>query len=856
MKGVRTALYGTGMIALAIGLASSANAQTAATDPAAQPTAPDAAAHATTPGTTAPSQPAPATSQAEPVDPLEIVVTANKRKQNLNDVGMSVTAISGEMLAERRITSVQDIAAAVPGLKFAESGTSTPIYTLRGIGFNEESLGVYPSVSVYTDEVPLPFPVLTLRAAIDLERIEALKGPQGTLFGQNATGGAINYIAAKPTKDFRYGADISYGRFNYLNGNAFISGPLGNNAGFRLAVSAEDSDGWQRSLTRPGDKNGAQKYVSGRLTVTANPTDKVRLRATVTAWQDKSEPQAAQLIAVRAQTPASVQPGVFAAPFGTSDPRSADWTTTANYVTFGNFVGGDFTVTPRTTPNLAPRSNRKFIQGSLRADFDLGDVATLTSITSYLDFNQNLYSDKDGTAQAVANLGPSFAKIRSFSQELRIANAGKGPFRWVVGGNYENSRTDEEQTLTFANGSASRPGTIFINTTGAGALQKIRNYAVFANGEYDVSSALTVKLGGRYTKSRNRADLCTKGNGDGLVSYLFNIIAQNVTAVGVPFTPIGLNDCYVLNAQGNPGDHIINTLSEHNFSWRAGLDYKPKKDMLFYANVSRGYKAGSFPTLTSADYKAYFPVTQESVTSYEAGFKLSLADRKIQLNGAAFYYDYTNKQIRGKTVDPIFDVLDILINVPKSKVLGAEAELIVRPATGLNLTASATYLDSKVKIANGVHFVGPTAYGRSCGTEAVPLDCDFTGSELPFSPKWSYSLGADYRHKMGDRAIFVGADLRGQSSSVSTLNGRSIQFRHLANDRNAPGIGQPFVIPSYTVVDARAGYEFGDGNYKIMVWGKNVFNKYYVTNAAHYLDTTVRFTGMPATYGMTLSIKN
>ena len=856
MKGVRTALYGTGMIALAIGLASSANAQTAATDPAAQPTAPDAAAHATTPGTTAPSQPAPATSQAEPVDPLEIVVTANKRKQNLNDVGMSVTAISGEMLAERRITSVQDIAAAVPGLKFAESGTSTPIYTLRGIGFNEESLGVYPSVSVYTDEVPLPFPVLTLRAAIDLERIEALKGPQGTLFGQNATGGAINYIAAKPTKDFRYGADVSYGRFNYLNGNAFISGPLGNNAGFRLAVSAEDSDGWQRSLTRPGDKNGAQKYVSGRLTVTANPTDKVRLRATVTAWQDKSEPQAAQLIAVRAQTPASVQPGVFAAPFGTSDPRSADWTTTANYVTFGNFVGGDFTITPRTTPNLAPRSNRKFIQGSLRADFDLGDVATLTSITSYLDFNQNLYSDKDGMAQAVANLGPSVAKIRSFSQELRIANAGKGPFRWVVGGNYENSRTDEEQTLTFANGSASRPGTIFINTTGAGALQKIRNYAVFANGEYDVSSALTVKLGGRYTKSRNRADLCTKGNGDGLVSYLFNIIAQNVTAVGVPFTPIGLNDCYVLNARGIPGDHIINTLSEHNFSWRAGLDYKPKKDMLFYANVSRGYKAGSFPTLTSADYKAYFPVTQESVTSYEAGFKLSLADRKIQLNGAAFYYDYTNKQIRGKTVDPIFDVLDILINVPKSKVLGAEAELIVRPATGLNLTASVTYLDSKVKIANGVHFVGPTAYGRSCGTEAVPLDCDFTGSELPFSPKWSYSLGADYRHKMGDRAIFVGADLRGQSSSVSTLNGRSIQFRHLANDRNAPGIGQPFVIPSYTVVDARAGYEFGDGNYKIMVWGKNVFNKYYVTNAAHYLDTTVRFTGMPATYGMTLSIKN
>ena len=176
MKGVRTALYGTGMVALAVGLASGAHAQEAT------------------------QSPPPAASTSEPaqssIDEGEIVVTANKREQNLNDVGLSVTAISGDVLAERRLTSVQDIAAAIPGLKYAESGTNTPIYTLRGIGFNEESLGVYPSVSVYIDEVPLPFPVLTLHAAFDLQRVEALKGPQGTLFGQNATGGAINYIAA------------------------------------------------------------------------------------------------------------------------------------------------------------------------------------------------------------------------------------------------------------------------------------------------------------------------------------------------------------------------------------------------------------------------------------------------------------------------------------------------------------------------------------------------------------------------------------------------------------------------------------------------------------------------------------
>lgn len=833
MKASIRAITESGLIALAISLMATTSAQAQ--------------------GNAAPSNPSSQQNAGDNGDSQDIVVTANKREERLNRVGLTVTAISGEALAERRITSVQDIAAAVPGLKFADSGAGTPIFTLRGVGFNEESLGVYPSVSVYTDEVPLPFPVLTLRAAFDLDRVEALKGPQGTLFGQNATGGAINYIAAKPTDTLSYGADISYGRYNDISGNAFISAPLGEKSGVRLALSGEHSNGWQRSLSRPADRNGAQKYLSGRLTFTLNPSDSLRLRASVTAWQDKSEPQAAQLIAVRAQNPTAVQPGVFAAPFGTQDPRSADWTTTANYVVFKNVATGDFSVVPKTTGNLAPRSNRKFIQGALRADLDIGDVATLTSITSYLSYDQHLFSDKDGTAQAVANIGDGLANIHSFNQELRLANSNTGPFRWVVGANYESSKTFEDQGLTFANGSSSNPNTLFINTTGSEVLQNIRNYAFFANGEYGVTNELTLKLGGRYTNSRNRAELCSKGNGDGLVSTLFNIVGG---FSGNAFTPIGVNGCYVLNNRGVPGERLRNTLAENNVSWRAGLDYKPNEDVLFYANVSKGYKAGSFPTLASASYVAYFPVTQESVLSYEAGFKASFADRKIQLNGAAFYYNYTNKQIRGKIVDPIFDVLDILINVPKSKIFGAEAELTVRPTQGLTLGASAVYLDSQVQINNGTRFVGPTAYGNSCTVANAPGPCDFTGSELPFTPKFSYNLSLDYRHSLGDGSVIFGANLRGQSTSVSTLNGRSIQFRTLANDRRASFVNQPFVIPAYAVVDARLGYEFNDRRYKVMLWGKNIFNKYYVTNAAHYLDTTVRFTGQAATYGITLSIKN
>jgi outer membrane receptor protein involved in Fe transport len=823
MKGFPSARYLASVAAGAL-LASSAWAQDATSNKTGQ-ALPNVAAPATST-----SQPVPTQTQAEG----DIVVTANKREESLNRVGLSVTAISGDALQERRITSAQDIAAVIPGLKFAESGTSTPIYTLRGIGFNEESLGVYPSVSVYVDEMPLPFPVLGLHEAYDLQRIEALKGPQGTLFGQNATGGAINYIAAKPTSDLQYGGDISYGRFNQVDGNAFISGPVTDTLNMRVAVTAMHRDGWQNSYTRPGDHNSAQDYVAWRASAAWEPTPELRMLLSFNAWKDTSEPQAAQLIAIRPQQPANVQEIVRNYPFSPLNPRAADW----------------------STGFYSPSSDRRFAQGSARIDYDVGEWATISSLTSYLEFKQALSTDRDGTSALVANLAPSDARIRSFNQELRIASQGQTEFRWVLGGNYENSRTFEDQTLRFLDGSSSNPGTLGINSTGSQVLQRIRNYAFFGNVQFDIASALTLKLGARYTNSRNRADLCGTANGDGKVADLFNLLG---TLGGtVPFTPIGTGDCYVLNKNGVPGDRFIDTLQQNNVSWLAGLDYRVNSDVLVYANISRGFKAGSYPTLSASIFAEYEPVTQESVTSYEAGFKAGFADRRIQFNAAAFYYDYNDKQIRGKIVDPVFDVLDILLNVPRSRVYGAEGELTVRPISGLSFYGNLTYLNSSVRSDGGTPFVGPTAYGNSCtGAGGVAGPCDFTGVELPFTPKWSYSVGGDYRVTLpSNGAVLAGFDVRGQSSSTSTLLGRDIVFRQLASDRANTSIQRPFVIPSYATVDARLGYELPGGQVKVMVWGKNVFNKYYVTNANHFLDATARFAGLPATYGLTLSFKN
>ncbi len=794
---------------------------------------------------------APATAQqaqpaAETVDqPVEaenadIVVTANKREQNLNDVGLSITAVSGEALAQRKISSLEDIASIVPGLSYSASTTNTPIYTLRGVGFNESSLGVYPAVSVYVDQAPLPFPVLASHSAYDLERIEVLKGPQGTLFGQNSTGGAINYIAAKPTNSFEAGGDISYGRFNAIDGNAYVSGPLSENVRARLALTGANSDGWQYSVTRPNDRNGATSYVAGRLLLDADVTEAIKLSFNVNGWVDKSEPQAQQLIGIRTGGPQGATAVKLAATsvFAPDNARAADWSTfltdpaTGVQNADGTFVPGTATAT-----DFTPRANRKFYQLAMRADIELGSEITLTSLTSYSNYDQKQATDGDGNAAVTFDLQKNDGYVRSFSQELRLANDTRGAFRWVLGANYESSTTFEDQLLRYFDNSNYNPATLYINGSEVNNKQKIRNYAAFASTEYDLVEKLTLKVAARYTNSSIKDNNCGFTIPGGNVDKLFGTASPNA--------------CYTFDAAFMNGPPILQTLKEDNVSWRVGLDYKITENTLIYANVSRGYKAGSFPSLAAATFKALKPVTQESVTAYEAGFKTQFLDRVISLNAAAFYYDYRDKQIRGKIIDNpnIFGALDTLANIPKSTIYGFEADLTIRPTRGLSINGALTYLNSEIK-------TGPVApynfdvFGRTDS---------FVGDNLPFTPKWSGVINADYRHEMsGGGSAYVGVTTNIRSSSDAVPGGSRIGFPSQTaepNSRLRAGIANPFQNNGYATVDARLGYEGLDGAWRIMIWGKNVFDKYYWTNVIASADSVARFAGRPATYGITVGFK-
>src|SRR3984893_13981500 len=254
----------------------------------------------------------------------EITVTAQKWEQSANTVGMSITAATAAVLRERGIASVADLPRLVPGFTIQQSDFNSTSFTLRGVGFFNSDLATPPAVTVYVDEVPLPYPAMTKLSAFDLARVEVLEGPQGTLVGQNATGGAVNYIAAKPTDAFAAGVDATYGRFNRLQVGGFVSGPINDQLKVRIAVQGQHSDPWQESITRPGDKLGTVRELQGRATLEWQPDSRFVSRLTLTSTYDGSDSLAAQFIAPTVTIPALAVPGLLTFPV-VNQPRAADW---------------------------------------------------------------------------------------------------------------------------------------------------------------------------------------------------------------------------------------------------------------------------------------------------------------------------------------------------------------------------------------------------------------------------------------------------------------------------------------------------------------------------------------------------
>lgn len=745
----------------------------------------------------------------------EIVVTAQKRAQALNDVPLSITAASSEQLANRGVTSTADLAKIVPGFSYTESAYSTPVFTLRGVGFYETSLGAKSTVSVYTDEVPIPFAIEAQGASLDLERVEVLKGPQGTLFGQNSTGGAINYIAAKPTRDFTAGFDGGIQQYGEFTAGGFVSGGLSDTIKARLSVKTEQGGAWQKSYTRD-DELGDKNFTTARLLVDFEPTDTLRFALNLNGFINKSEGQAAQYIAF---TPLNQNPAHFGVlpdyPLSPERPRAADW-----------------------SPKNKPQHDDSFWQASLRGDLDLSDNLTLTSISAYSRYKPDYVIDTDG-GSFDAYFYHTTGKINAFSQELRLSGKIGDNLNFIVGANYsdehvfENNEQGPSPDETAAYQLTDVVGTPPFFHYSQFSDQKFESKAVFGNVDFEVGK-LTLHGGARYTEAKIdfRGSTCDIDNGLASgIGTLLNVIRGQV---GLPQNiSIPQGGCVTIfddPTQANfltPGI-VESQLKQHNLSWRAGADFKPNRDTMLYVSVSKGYKSGSYPLLSASGASQLRPVTQESLLAYEAGIKATLLDRTLQLSAAGFYYDYTNKQLKGRVIgDPdIFGPLETLVNIPKSSIKGAELQLDIAPVRGVNVSIAGTYIDSKIKN----NFTNFTQYG-----DVV----NFGGEAFPYTPKFQVMIDGQYEFPI--------------SNSIDAFVGSSLTFQSDTN--SALGELKLLEIKDYTLIDARFGFSTSDKKYKLSFFGRNLGNTYYWTNATRIIDTTVRFAGRPRTFGMTFSAK-
>lgn len=748
----------------------------------------------------------PAVADEAKIEPVqEIVVTAQKREQASDAVGMSITAATDLTLRTRGIDSLVDLPRLVPGLTLQQSSFASTSLTLRGVGFFNSDLATPPAVTVYVDEAPLPYPAMTKLVAFDLARVEVLKGPQGTLFGQNATGGAVNYVAASPSQIPGSGADVSYGRFNRVSLGGFVTGPLTDHLSGRIALQGRWGDGWQKSITRPGDRLGRVEEFQGRATLEWRPAARLTSRLTLTVTHDGSESLAGQFVAAAPVVPSLAVPGLLTFPVVTK-PRAADWST----------------VRADTGEPFPYASDTNLLTARWRTDYQLADTTTLTSLTSYAHLDLAYGQDPNGTPFNTNEVIDQDGEVSSLFQEFRLAMR-QGRSDWLVGANYAHDDITDQPVEMFRDVDLARSFEAIDPLAYADANRltnkvEVDTYAAFARVEYRVSRKLMAEGAIRYNVDRRSFDSCVIVPSDHFARFwnLFRGGAEPLSRVG---------DCSVLDpANGRkPVDNVHNTLNQNSTSWRIGLNWTARPGLLAYANISKGYKAGAVPVMASSTVTQYTPVSQESLIAYETGLKAGLFGRRAQLNLSAFYYDYRDKQLRSSYMDAAFGPLEGLVSIPRSHVAGAEAQLVVRPATGLTFDTAVTYVDTEIDRFEG--FDGVARFGDQAGTP------------FPFSPKWQSVTNLDYVFPLTDR-------FRGFAGGTLTHNSQTYA---------GVGAPDPLRLAAFTLLDLRAGVESADGQHRLWLWGRNVGDAYYWTNVFANANVVSRFVGQPATYGLTVS---
>lgn len=726
----------------------------------------------------------------------EIVVTAQKRDQNMQSVPVSVTALGAETIANQRIAEFSDLTRAAPSLTITQT-TSSPnnAIILRGIGTFAFSIGVEPSVSVIIDDMPVVQQAQAFDNMSDLARIEVLKGPQGTLFGKNSSAGVVNIVTQDPGADFSGSISATVATDGDWRTEAVISAPLSEGVGLRLTGFYHDYPGNVRNLTLGRKINDQENYgVRGKLK--AELSDSVTF--TLTGAYAKAE---------QFGTGTTLR-GIV----GTGTPRLFGNASLPLLPSLTGITPGEGNYVARLDAPGGTTNKTASVAGKL--DFDLG-FANLISVTAYQDWKFTFQNDVDGTdinalnvltagavQGGVAQSGPYHSK--NFTQELRLVSSGSGSFKYVLGGFYSNASTDR----AFSRG----PVIALANWS---AENKSESVGLFAQLDYTLPTNTTISGGLRYNNEK--------------ISVAFDNLLGTTANACMPNTAL---------CRGSNSDSVV--------TWKGSISQELAPQVMVYASAASGYKGYAYDIVTgfnpariNAALSGTGPgltgvgaIKPETSTSYELGLKSRFMDNKVQLNVIGFVTKYNNFQAQsvintGTPPAPQF----VLNNVGKLKTQGVEVEFSAKPIDWLRLDAAASYTDAIM-----TSFVGAQGYPGQTGAtwngtaSVLSAPCitapaatvvntrttcqfqDRSGERLPNSPKFKWSLGSTAEFPLGGEATgtFI----------FSYQHQSAVNFDLLGN----PLLEQK----GYGVFNASLGAEFGQ--FKLTAFVNNLFNKHYAAS--------------------------
>lgn len=728
----------------------------------------------------------------------EIVVTAQRKAERLQDVGISVTAVGGEQLQEMGISNATDLVRVVPSLKLNAFSSAAVVWNVRGVSQNDYGDQQEPPVAVYQDDSYSSSINTSSFPTFDLARVEVLRGPQGTLFGRNATGGAIQFVSNQPTKDVEGYGTVTLGSFNQRMFEGAISGPLAENLQGRISGLTDQDDGYIKDVV-PGQPNyGAANHYALRGILAWQPVDGTKVALTVRYMRAPHE-RTGGVYAFQPACPNAQLQGAIEGP----NETCAFW---------GNLPGTDAnnyrndSITPSrggspwTTAAVSPTpygplgTDRRIFGSALRIDSKIGSY-DFVSITDYQRSQKNYVEDDDSSPQPDSNFFED-SWLTQISQEFRLSHdfgnhdLTVGAFGMRINGSYLGAFP-----ITFI---GYLPEVQYTMDT--------KSYAGFAQDEWKFADNFKLIAGLRYWHDER------------IVSYYG---AAPASATQPPVTIIfNPTQVFPLGSNLTPSD------ADKNYSGvtaRLELDYKPSENVLYYVSYNRGAKSGGFTFSTGTPFDPGevnflngMPYKPETLTAYEAGMKVTLSSTTA-INASLYHYDYQNYQAFAQ-----IGTDQTIVNLPATAD-GLEVEINSRPIKGLTLQLGSSFENSKVSDI------------------LLPDLVTVVSHNLPQAPHVSGNALVKYEFPLANGTGSVAYDMTYQSHMCFTVLCAPVEQEG-----------------AYAVAGARIGFNPGGGHWEMAAFVKNMFDRayrVYAFDASQFSGIGLGLYAPPRTWGITATYR-